>query len=45
MFELAILYTILDMATSNLNEIRIYNKKKKKTKTTVAIALKKNLFN
>ena len=27
MFELAISYTIFDMATSNLNKVSIYNKK------------------
>ena len=38
MFELAILYIILNMATSNLNQ------NNEKTKSLVAIALKKHLF-
>ena len=38
MFELAILYIIFNMATSNINKMSIYNKI---TKPTVATALKR----
>ena len=40
MFKLAILYIIINMATSNINKMRIYNTK---TKFVVAPALKKKL--
>ena len=43
MFEIAILYIIFNMATSNINKMSIYNKKK--TKPFVATALTKNLLN
>ena len=43
MFEIAILYIIFNMATSNMNQMSIYNKKK--TKLIIATALTKNLLN
>ena len=42
MFELAILYIIFDMATSNINKMIIFNNKK--MKPVVVTALKKNYF-
>ena len=42
MFELAILYIISNMATSNLNKTDYIQKKKKKKKPVVATKLKKN---
>ena len=41
MFELAILYIIFNMATSNINKMSIYNKKK--AKAVVATRLKKRV--